>query len=74
MPLHLEPIDVLAMQRGSPWIDVLRHGVKTEAFEQHIEALRQSLEERGIRAEVLTMYVPSPMMCVFTSGQRRRLR
>ena len=64
----------LAMQRGSPWIEVLKHGVKTEAFEDHVDELRKDLERRGIRTGVYAMYVPSPMMCVWTMGQHRRLR
>ncbi len=64
----------LAMQRASPWIEFFKHGVKTEAFEDHLAELRERLQERGIRTGVMAMYVPSPMMCVWTRGQRRRLR
>ncbi len=64
----------LAMQRGGPWIDFFRHGVKTEAFERHVQEFRDELEERGVRSAVYTPYVPSPMMCVWTRGQRTRLR
>lgn len=64
----------LAMQRGAPWIELFKHGVKTEAFEHEIRALQDELGERGVRSDVYTMYVPSPMMCVWTRGQRSRLR
>ena len=63
----------LAMQRGAPWLEPLRHGVKTEAFEAHIRDVRDSLERRGIKTGVFRMWIPSPMMCVWTSGQRKRL-
>ncbi len=67
------PVSV-AMQRDAPWIEFFTHGVKTEAFERHIQSLRDELHNRGIRSAVTTMWLPSPMMCIWTRGQRTRLR
>ena len=64
----------LAMQRGSPWIELFKHGVKTDAYEQQVRALRDELDALGIPNSAVTMYVPSPMMCVWTKGQHLRLR
>ncbi len=64
----------LAMQRDTPWIEFFKHGVKTDAFERHVQEFRDELEAHGVRSAVFTPYVPSPMMCVWTRGQRTRLR
>lgn len=66
----------LAMQEGSAWIELFANGLETRALEDRIAELRSSLEERGIgvEAEAFTTRFPVPMMCLWTEGQRRRLR
>ncbi len=64
----------LAMQNDPPVIEFFKHGIKTEAFEDYIGRTRESLESRGIRTGVCTMYLPDPMMCLWTEGQHRRMR
>ena len=63
----------LAMQKKKPFIELFKHGLKTEAFETHIKSIREPLERRGVRTGVYTMLAPSPMMCLWTAQQRRRL-
>jgi hypothetical protein len=63
----------LAIQRGSPFLEVLKNGLKTGAFEDYINEIRQPLEQRGVRTGVFSMYAPLPTMCLWTNGQRRRL-
>lgn len=63
----------LAMQRGSPLIQFFRHGFNTPAYEDYLKSIRNSLEQRGIRTEVFTSRLPTPLMCVWTDGQRNRL-
>ena len=63
----------LAMQKKKPFIEFFKHGTKTEAFEDYIKSIRQQLEQRGIRTGVYTVLTPSPMMCLWTTGQRGRL-
>jgi hypothetical protein len=63
----------LAVQNGSPFIEVFKSGLKTGAFEDHVNEIRQALEQRGVRTGVCTMYAPVPTMCLWTGGQRRRL-
>ncbi len=63
----------LAMQNDSPWIDMLKTGLKTAALETHIKEIRDPLHQRGIRTGVFTMRLPLPTMCLWTSGQRKRL-
>ena len=57
----------------SPWIELLKSGLKTGALEKHIEDIRSSLEQRGVRSDVFTMRLPLPTMCLWTKGQRNRL-
>jgi len=63
----------LAIQKGSSLIDVLKRGLKTGAFEDHIRQIRGSLKQRGVRTDVYSIYLPVPTMCLWTRGQRRRL-
>lgn len=63
----------LAMQTQKPFIEFFKHGLKTEAFEDYVKSIREPIEQRGIRTGVYTTLVPSPMMCLWTKGQRSRL-
>lgn len=63
----------LAMQMDSPWIELLKSGLKTGALEDHIKDVRRALEQRGIRSDVFTLRLPLPTMCLWTTGQRNRL-
>jgi hypothetical protein len=63
----------LAMQRGSPFIELFKRGLKTGAFEDLIKEIREPLEQRGVRTGVFSLYAPLPMMCLWTQGQRKRL-
>jgi hypothetical protein len=64
----------LAIQRNSPFIDFFGSGLKTRAFEDYIKEIREPLEQRGVRTGVFSAYVPLPTMCLWTRGQRKRLR
>jgi hypothetical protein len=63
----------LAMQKNSPLIEFFKRGLKTGAFEDYIKAIREPLEQRGVRTGVFSMYTPCPTMCLWTEGQRSRL-
>ena len=63
----------LAMQTDSPWIELLKSGLRTGALDEHIKGIRDSLEQRGVRSDVFTMRLPLPTMCLWTQGQRSRL-
>ena len=64
----------LAMHEDGPWLSLMKSGLKTPALEGLIRAIRDPLEDRGVRADVFTMRMPIPMMCLWTKGQRERLR
>lgn len=63
----------LAMQKKKPFIEFFKHGLKTEVFENYVKSIREPLEQRGIRTDVYTTRMPSPLMCLWTKGQRSRL-
>ena len=63
----------LAMQKQKPFLEFFKHGLKTEVFENYIKSIREPLEQRGIRTGVYTTLAPSPLMCLWTEGQRSRL-
>jgi len=64
----------LSMQKKTPFIEFFKHGFKTPAFEDYIASIRAPLKQRGVRTDVFNMRAPSPLMCIWTEGQRRRLR
>ncbi len=63
----------LAMQKEEPFIEFFKHGIKTSAFEDHIQSICDSLEGKGVRTGVFSIHTPTPMMCLWTKGQRERL-
>ena len=62
----------LAMKEGSPFIELFKRGFKTGAFEDYIQAIREPLEQRGVRTGVYSVLLPCPTMCTWTAGQRKR--
>ena len=63
----------LATDKNMPFMEFFRHGIKTPAFEDHLDTLRARLEHDGIRTGVFTSYLPCAATCLWTSGQRHRL-
>jgi len=63
----------IAMQKKEPFIEFFKHGVKTAAFEDYIQTIRDSLAQRGVRTGVFSIHTPTPMMCLWTKRQRARL-
>jgi hypothetical protein len=63
----------LAMQQNSPFIEFFKRGLKTGAFEDYIQSIRKPLEQRGMPTGAYSIHTPTPMMCLWTKGQRRRL-
>ena len=63
----------LAIQKDMPFIEVFKCGLKSGAFEEHINEIRETLERSGVRTGVYSIYTPLPTMCLWTRGQRNRL-
>ncbi len=61
-----------AMQKDAPFIELFKHGIKTPAFEEHIDSIRDTLTKRRVRTGTFTIHTPTPMMCLWTQGQRKR--
>ena len=68
------PVISLSMQKHSACLELSKRGFKSAAFQDHIHAIRESLEDLGIKSDVFTTYMPCPTMCLWTRGQRERLR
>ena len=64
----------LAGDKHTPFMEFFKHGIKTPALEEHLGEMRESLEQNGTKTGVFTSYLPCPATCLWTSGQRRRLR
>ena len=64
----------IAMQKKEPFIEFFKHGIKTAAFEDYIQSIRDTLGERGVRTGVFSIHTPTPMMCLWTERQRKRLK
>lgn len=64
----------LASDNDTPLIEFFKHGIKTPAYEECLEKLRESLEHDGIETGVFTSYLPCPTTCMWTAGQRSRLQ
>jgi hypothetical protein len=62
----------MATADNSAFIDLFEGGLKTPAFENHIQEIRRIFGQR--RSDVFSLRVPCPAMCLWTKGQRRRLR
>jgi len=63
----------LAMKKEEPFIEFFKHGFRTNAFEEYIQSIRDSLTQRGVKTGVVSIHTPTPMMCLWTKGQRERL-
>ena len=63
----------VAMQQNSPFIELFKRGLKTGAFEDYIQSIREPLEQRGVRTSAYSIHLPTPMMCLWTEWQRNRL-
>ena len=63
----------LATEKDAPFMEFFKHGIKTPAYEEHIQGIRESLEQRGVETGVSTSYVPCAATCLWTKGQRSRL-
>lgn len=64
----------LATDKGMPFMEIFKHGIKTPAYEEFLGEVRERLERDGITTGVFTSYLPSAATCLWTAGQRKRLR
>ena len=63
----------LATDKDMPFMEFLKHGIKTPAYEDFLGEVREQLEQGGVRTGVFTSYLPCAATCLWTAGQRNRL-
>lgn len=68
------PAVSMAIARNEPLFDFLKYGFKTDALEDHIKSIQADLEGRGVRTAAFATRWPHPLMCLWTTRQRDRLR
>ena len=64
----------LASDCEAPFIEFFKHGIRTPAYEKHLDGIREQLDDEGIRTGTFTSYLPCAAACLWTQGQRKRLR
>lgn len=74
VPCGFCPAASLAVRENKPYIEPLRNFLKTEPYDVYIQALRQRLEEIGIKTDVFEIHLPHHYVaCMWTSGRRQKL-
>ena len=63
----------VSIQQKKPFLQPLKHGLKTKAFEDYVIAIEEALKKHGVRTDAFTMRFPVPMMCLWTERQRARI-
>ena len=64
----------LAMQKKKPLIELFKYGFKSKPYDDYVASIREPLEKRGVRTGVYAKVAPWPFICLWTEGQRKRLR
>ncbi|MEJ2122364.1 MAG: hypothetical protein P8Z76_17015 [Alphaproteobacteria bacterium] len=64
----------VAMQQKKPLLDLFKYGFKSKPYDDYVASIRDPLEKRGVRTGVYAKVAPWPFVCLWTEGQRRRLR
>lgn len=60
----------VAMQQKSPFIEFFKRGLKTKAFEDCIQSIREPFEKRGVRTGAYDIHTPTPVMCIWTDWKK----
>lgn len=74
VPCRFCPAASLAVRENKPYIELFRRFLRTEAYESFIQALRNRLEDAGIKTAVFDSKLPHQFVtCMWTSRRRRKL-
>jgi len=74
VPCRFCPAASLAVRESKPYIELFRRGLRTEAYESFIKALKRRLEDEGIKTAVFDSMLPHHFVaCMWTSRRRRAL-
>jgi hypothetical protein len=75
VPCNLCPAVTLAVREDRPFMRVFRSLVKSEPFEEYVDALRARLGEKGVRTKVFRSNLYHQwFLCMWTSRRREKLR
>ena len=64
----------VAMQKKKPLVDLFKYGFRSKPYDDYLASIREPLEKRGVRTGLYAKVVPWPFVCLWTEGQRKRLR
>ena len=74
VPCRFCPAASLAVREKKPFLEPLRHFLRTDAYESHIRDLRRRLEDGGIRTALFDARMPYDFLpCMWTNGRRKAL-
>jgi len=74
VPCRFCPAASLAVRERRPFLEPLRHLLRTDAFESHIRMLQRRLAGGGIRTEVFDAMLPHDFLpCMWTNRRRQAL-
>lgn len=74
VPCGFCPAVSFAVRTERPYLDLLRHGVRTAPYEEHIQTLTAELEGRGLKVRRFDWWSPHQfVVCMWTVARRRQL-
>ena len=74
VPCGFCPAASLSVREKKPYIELFRKLLRTEVYDSFIQALRRSLEEKGIKTDVFEIRLPHHFVaCMWTSKRREKL-
>jgi hypothetical protein len=75
IPCNLCPAVTVAVRENQPFMNLLRSILKSAPFEDYIKTIQSKLEKRGVKTKVFkSLLYHKWFMCMWTSGQRRKLQ
>jgi len=75
VPCNMCPAVTVAVREAKPFIQLFRNFLTSAPFEQYIKAMQSRLLDKGVTTTVFKSNIPHQwFMCMWTSGQRRKLR
>jgi len=75
VPCNLCPAVTVAVNRKQPFMKLFRSWLKSEPFEQYIEALRSRLGAQGVKTKVFRSNIYHQwFLCMWTDRRRKKLR
>ena len=74
VPCRFCPAASMAVQHNKPYIEFPRRCLQTASYERFIQALRSSLEDRGIKTDVFrSRLLHQFVLCMWSSKRRTKL-